>query len=504
MSIPQLQMQFLYTLPPRFLPKKHTKIHCLGSFTEDPKEQLKPDRQRPVWLNKRPKARQVEKFEELPIVRIGPGSTSTFFSSDKLNTLGLESDVIAALESLGITRPSHIQTAAARALSSSARHVVIADHAGSGKTMAYLLPLLSLIKREEKEAGEAMRKPNRPQIVVVTPTAELCAQVVRVCRALSKAGARHRSIAVTGGRPLKTHKENLSEGIDVLVGTPGRLQELMDVGALSVEECKAIVFDEADILLGDETSAFTGQSKPLLNLAPEACRLLFVSATIPENVYYDLEAEYPGLVAALGPGLHRNPPNIIEQLVDCSGGDEITEESGKRRKLQALFAVLQEQSAYRAIVFCNKIDSCRDVENFLNRTLPKGASEVLPYHGAIAGHVRDSNLRLFLTPPTYKDKERLNRKVLVCTDRASRGVDTSHVDHVILFDFPRDPSEYVRRVGRTARGAGGRGLVSILVLGRQVALAKAIIDKNQKGQPVHRVPVAIPVSNSKGPHQVKE
>jgi ATP-dependent RNA helicase DDX18/HAS1 len=75
---------------------------------------------------------------------------------------------------------------------------------------------------------------------------------------------------------------------------------------------------------------------------------------------------------------------------------------------------------------------------------------------------------------------------MVC--RASRGIDSAYVEHVILFDFPRDPSEYVRRVGRTARGAAGKGFVSVLVMGRQVKLAQEIIDRNQKGIPVHTVP----------------
>ena len=79
--------------------------------------------------------------------------------------------------------------------------------------------------------------------------------------------------------------------------------------------------------------------------------------------------------------------------------------------------------------------------------------------------------------------------ILVCTDRASRGMDTAAVKHVVMFDFPRDPSEYVRRAGRTARGAGGQGVVSMLVLGRQVQLAKHILERNEKGLPLHRVPM---------------
>ena len=81
--------------------------------------------------------------------------------------------------------------------------------------------------------------------------------------------------------------------------------------------------------------------------------------------------------------------------------------------------------------------------------------------------------------------------VMISTDRASRGIDTSNVGHVVLFDFPRDPSEYVRRAGRTARGAGGKGVVSLLVLGRQVQLARQILAKTEKGLPLHDIPIAL-------------
>ena len=147
----------------------------------------------------------------------------------------------------------------------------------------------------------------------------------------------------------------------------------------------------------------------------------------------------------------------------------MTEETGFRRKAAALFAVLQEQRATRTIVFCNKIDTCRDVENFLNRSLRQDERvEVLPHHAAIVEQRREQNLRRFLAPPASSRADADDRLVLVCTDRASRGIDSVWVEHVVLFDMPRDPSEYVRRVGRTARGAGNGGVVTVLALGRQV------------------------------------
>lgn len=132
------------------------------------------------------------------------------------------------------------------------RHVVLADHAGSGKTLAYLLPLLQLLKGEEALLGGAATQPHCPRLVVAVPTAELAAQVLRVARALCRgpSGLRLRCGAFTGGRPLRTQREALEGGVDVAVGTPGRLAELLAEGALRLDFCRAVVCDEVDVLLG--------------------------------------------------------------------------------------------------------------------------------------------------------------------------------------------------------------------------------------------------------------
>lgn len=109
---------------------------------------------------------------------------------------------------------------------------------------------------------------------------------------------------------------------------------------------------------------------------------------------------------------------------------------------------------------------------------------MLAYHEAIRDDLRAAALSDWLTPPTPSELP----KILVCTDRTSRGIDSMWCEHVVLFEFPRDPSEYVRRVGRTARGAGGRGVVTVLVLGKQVALAKSVLERSKSGAPVHRIP----------------
>lgn len=145
------------------------------------------------------------------------------------------------------------------------RHVVLADHAGSGKTLAYLLPLLQLLKGEEAVLGRAATQPSCPRLVVAVPTAELAAQVLRVLRALCRgpSGLRLRCGAFTGGRPLRTQREALEGGVDVAVGTPGRLAELLAEGVLRLDFCRAVVCDEVDVLLGGCGGSARGRGVPV-------------------------------------------------------------------------------------------------------------------------------------------------------------------------------------------------------------------------------------------------
>ena len=193
--------------------------------------------------------------------------------------------------------------------------------------------------------------------------------------------------------------------------------------------------------------------------------------------------DFPDLAPAIGKGLHMPAPGATVLVVDCSGGDVINEETGFERKAQALLEGIRQIPALRTLVFCNKIETCRKLENVLSRQF-RATHSILPAHGAIRDDLRTRNLEEFLEPATVAD----DRKILVCTDRASRGLDSNYVEHVVLFDFPRDPSEYIRRVGRTARGAAGRGVVTALVLGRQVGLARELVQRNERGLPVHKVP----------------
>lgn len=313
---------------------------------------------------------------------------------------------------------------------------------------------------------------------------ELAAQVTAVARALTR-HFRLRVACATGGKSARTQREMLASGVDVLVGTPGRVQYLLEAGEISLGEMKALVLDEVDVMFLDDTFDLSviGAAAP-----PETTQFCFVTATLPVAVADQISREFPGIKKLWGPGLHKVAPQVEEVLVDCSGppDEERSEETAFVRKRDMLVQNLLRRPAPRTLVFCNSIPSCRRVENALRRADRKGHKwRVLAYHSAVEGAMRAKNLAAF---SREGDPDHVPL-VLVCTDRTSRGVDfdTADVEHVVLFDFPRDPSEYVRRVGRTGR-AGRPGRVTALVLGKQVSLARGIMQGNAQGGRVHPVP----------------
>jgi len=444
---------------------------------------------------------ELSDFRPRILSRPAPGARAdSFFAAASWAEMGVGDELRGALAAAGAARPSHIQAAAWRLLggaqpAAASPHCLLMDAAGSGKTLAYLAPLLHAMRRAEAGGG-ARAAPRAPHALVLAPTSELAAQVLSVARALSAGGARARTAVATGGHAERTQVQALAAGCELLVGTPGRVAQLLQSGALRLDALRFLVLDEADVLAGPH-GGFAEAVAPLLAARPPGARLLLVTATLPAATREALAAQLLGRGGrwglAEGPGLHRPAAGLQETLLDCSGGLEggaaPTERAGFRRKAEALARLLlappppppagaPPQPA--TLVFCNTLQSCRDVENALKRRDRGGRRwDVRALHAAVAPEQRDAALAALRSgvaaPPSA-------RPVVVSTDRASRGLDCAAVGHVVLFDFPRDPSEYVRRAGRTARGAGGSGRLTSLVLGRQVALAKEIMSRNAAGQ----------------------
>lgn len=414
---------------------------------------------------------------------------SGFFSRKSFNDFGCSDSMIESLRKQSILRPSNIQAMAYSPVLKG-KSVIIADQSGSGKTLAYLAPVVQRLREEELSGvGESLSK--SPRVVILAPTAELASQVLQNCRLLAKCGVPFRSVVVTGGFRQKTQLDSLQQELDVLIATPGRFMFLLQEGYIQLNNLKCVVLDEVDILFGDED--FEPVLQSFIRSSPVTAQYLFITATLPLEIYRKIVEVFPDCEVVMGPGMHRTSSRLEEVLLDCSGaeGEEKNPETAFLNKKAALLNLVEEAPVPKTIIFCNKIETCRKVENALRRVdRQQTRLKILPFHAALAQEQRLSNMQEFL-------KSESNESMfLICTDRASRGIDFANVDHVLLFDFPRDPSEYVRRVGRTARGARGTGKAFVFVVGKQVSMAKRIIERNKKGHPLHDVPQAYELQNS--------
>ncbi|XP_073106814.1 DEAD-box ATP-dependent RNA helicase 50 isoform X2 [Elaeis guineensis] len=337
-----------------------------------------------------------------------------FFSRKSFKDLGCSDDMIESLRGQMFLRPSHIQAMAYGPVLEG-KSCVIADQSGSGKTLAYLAPIIQNLRQEEV-LGLGKSSSRSPRVVILVPTAELASQVLNNCRSLAKFGVPFRSMVATGGFRQKTQLENLQHELDVLIATPGRFIYLLHEGYLQLTNLKCVVLDEVDILFGDDEFEQVLQS--LISSAPMSAQYLFVTATLPVDIYSKLVEVFPDCEVIMGPGMHRTSSGLEEVLIDCSGddGEEKNPDTAFQNKKSALLQLIEESSVPKTIVFCNKIETCRKVENVLKRLDRKGLHiKVLPFHAALAQEIRLSNMKEFLNS---QSKESM---FLICTDRSRKG-----------------------------------------------------------------------------------
>jgi ATP-dependent RNA helicase DDX18/HAS1 len=236
----------------------------------------------------------------------------------------------------------------------------------------------------------------------------------------------------------------------------------------------SVQLDEVDILMLDDT--FGPQLRTIGQAAPvDQTQFVFCTATLPDAIVQKIQREFPNVQQIRGPGLHKVAPTVKERLVDVSvpAPHHRNPQMCFDVKAKALLQSLRETRCRRTLIFCNTVESCRQVENLLKRHDRQGQLyHVGAYHNALTPQARQANLRGLAREATSSDRD----AILVCTDRAARGVDFGGmaVDHIVIFDFPADPAEYLRRVGRTAR-AGRVGTCTVLAYGWQLPTARSIM-----------------------------
>ena len=344
-------------------------------------------------------------------------SSETFDTTKTFADLGLPESVLKGVTAAGFVHPTKIQ-AALIPVAMTGKDVLGQAKTGTGKTAAFSLPTLGLLKPDDHFAA-----------LILVPTRELA---IQVCREVKELGGHTglEAIPVYGGKPIQTQAKALQKNPAIIVGTPGRVMDMHGRGMLPYDRVKLAILDEVDRMLD---IGFRDDIRRILGSMKQHPQTIFVSATISPDI------------EKLARSYMRNPEKIVttEKSLTVAAVDQSwlsVEPWDKKRLLQHL---LQHEEAALTVVFCRMKKTVDQVADYLS----KHGIDAHAMHGDMFQGKRDKVM----------DKLRGGSlKVLVASDLASRGLDVDDISHVINYDVPEDPEVYIHRIGRTARaGRGG-------------------------------------------------
>jgi len=325
---------------------------------------------------------------------------------------------------MGYTSPTPIQRDAIPMVLEG-RDVVGCAQTGTGKTAAFMLPLMQRIPS----------KPGGPRALVITPTRELAGQIEKVALQVAK-HTKHRVTVVYGGVGYEPQTKALRRGVDVLVATPGRLYDLMERRIADLSNVEILVLDEADRMLD---MGFWPQVRKIIQTIPDSRQNLLFSATMATDVQRIISSTLHDPVRVeVAPS--NTPIELIEQRVYPVGGQQ---------KAQLLVHLIKKGDPDRVIVFTRTKHRADRVAKVLHQNGIKSAA----IHGDRSQSQRQSALESLKSGRC---------RVLVATDVVARGIDIDDVSHVVNYDLPNSPEDYVHRIGRTAR-AGKSGMAVTLL-----------------------------------------
>ena len=363
--------------------------------------------------------------------------------------LALDPSLQAGLDALDYTVLTPIQAQALPAVLDG-RDLIAQAPTGSGKTAAFALGMLQMLDTSAVQL----------QGLVLCPTRELADQVSKEIRRIARPLPNVKVLTLCGGVSLRPHLASLAHEPHIVVGTPGRILELIRKQALPLKALQMLVLDEADRMLD---MGFAADIEAIVKATPKQRQTLLFSATYPEQTRAIAERHL------------RDPETVTIDQGDAGPDIEqrLYEVADGSRKLDALVDLLVTQRPEAAIVFCNTRNDTRDVAESLDRC----GFSVLALHGELDQRERDEMLVRFA-----------NRSctVLVATDVAARGLDIKELPMVVNFDVASDADAHIHRIGRTGR-AGARGLAITLTTPRESSRIGAIAER--MGQPLQRQPL---------------
>jgi superfamily II DNA/RNA helicase len=362
--------------------------------------------------------------------------------------LPLRPETIEALHAHGFIAPFAIQEMVLP-IALSDGDVIGQAKTGTGKTLAFGVPVIERVIAPNDVEWEGFEHKGMPQVLIVVPTRELCTQVTKDIEELaSNRGIR--TLAVYGGRAFEPQIEALAAGIEIVVGTPGRLLDLSRQGQLRLKQVSRLVLDEADEMLD---LGFLPDVEKILANTPNRMQTMLFSATMP------------GDIIALARRFMNQPIHIRTQDSEDEGAVVTRIKQHVLRahamdKIEMLARILQAQGRGPTMVFCRTKRTCqKTAEDLIERGF-----KAAPIHGDLGQSAREKALGDFKAGKS---------DVLVATDVAARGIDIDGITHVINYQCPEDEKTYVHRIGRTAR-AGAHGIAVTFVDWDELARWKMI------------------------------
>lgn len=352
-------------------------------------------------------------------------------------SMGMSQAVVDILQGQGIVSPTPVQEQAIPA-AAAGEDVIVQAQTGTGKTLAFLLPILEKIS------------PSRPdaQALIITPTRELAIQITAEARKLAAAREGLSVLAAYGGQDVERQLRKLHNGTQIVIGTPGRLLDHLRRGSLKLGAVRFLVLDEADQMLH---MGFLAEVQDILAQVPRSRQTMLFSATMPDNVKR-LAKNYMSQPRdiKIAESSRVTLDSIKQIVVDCTD----------RSKQDALKAMIREHRPYLAVIFCRT----KRRASTLNEALQEAGFASDELHGDLSQAKREQVMRAF------RDAK---LELLVATDVAARGIDVEGVTHVFNYDIPQDVDSYIHRIGRTGR-AGETGIAITFAAPKDVEALRSI------------------------------
>ena len=361
--------------------------------------------------------------------------------------LGLDELTLKAVEAKGFEVPSPIQILAIPRLLEGDANLIAKARTGTGKTAAFGLPLVQKIREDQ----------GFPQALILTPTRELCLQVCKEIQSFSSDNF-PRMASVYGGQSMGEQIRNLKKGVEIVVGTPGRVKDHIERGTLKLENISYFILDEADEMLD---MGFIEDIEEIFGHANPNSRILLFSATMPPQIL-KIASQFMGDYEVIEEEKRPEEPLLTEQRYWVVRENE---------KIEALVRLIDISPDFYGLVFTQtKVDA-----DSVCKQLDEKGYEVAALHGDIPQAQREKILYRFRNKKT---------RVLVATDVAARGIDIEGLTHVVNYALPFDVPTYVHRIGRTGR-AGAKGLAFTFVRPeerRKLEFIKQAAFKSTKGK----------------------